>query len=838
MPALNIRYSLTAAMATLLAGNAMAENIPLSGVTPLNLSGNYVNPIELSGTVEAQGLQDGSWVRASGIFQAGLTNNASISLSSASPNQPSGNGSLYIQGAPMSGNPATLQGDFVNTGKLLAANLDDANVYVGDALITGQFKNQGTISLGNTLGAPATNLLIERATLSNGFENTGTISSTGDGTENLSITNSVIGYFNNKGTLSAEGARSVAFHFGTGNTITYTPSPAPGDDPMAPSQPTYYNSGTISAKGVGSIAAKLNDGHFENSGEIRADGTAVDLTGGGRLTQTTGLIEGGETALQGNFGLDPAPSFGSHAVFEGGTVRGDIRNMWVTDVYGNVSMDSALIQTRYFELGEGRLTLLRPHTQLDGNLELIGSELELTLSHATDQNRPVLNVTGEAEADSGSRILLTPKPNDFSTQGEQKYQLISASRWYRYDEDNQAIALTAGDLSVTSTSALLSVNSHSFDGNTLVANLEAVTGEKAAEVVAEAGASPDAQGAISEFSDELDHLSPTDPLFEDIANADAGQTAKLAEQLYPDVNGGANTLAITQQKSMENAVQQRGTALRGQPDNLGKGGVWVQALNGDGSQGRRQNITGFDMNASGIAVGADATLLPGLIAGAAYGYMDGNVKSHNGNKTDVDGNALTLYGSYQAGSFFVDSDLTYGWSDNHNKRYISNTRAKGNYHGNLAGVGLMTGYTFHLDRGVILEPRAGARYSNVQLDGYDESGSSAALHVGSQRYERGELGAGLRLSGNLPAGNGRLIPDASLMAWHDLIGDRVSTTSSFLIGGGSFETTGVRQSRDSYEAKLGLDYRLDAVSLGAGYRYEGSSDFNAHGVEARLRYDF
>ncbi|MGB3124259.1 MAG: hypothetical protein WBB95_10650 [Pseudomonas sp.] len=38
------------------------------------------------------------------------------------------------------------------------------------------------------------------------------------------------------------------------------------------------------------------------------------------------------------------------------------------------------------------------------------------------------------------------------------------------------------------------------------------------------------------------------------------------------------------------------------------------------------------------------------------------------------------------------------------------------------------------------------------MAGFDEKGSSAALSTQSQRYEVGELGAGLRLAGNLPLG--------------------------------------------------------------------------------------
>ena len=827
---MSTRHRLAIVIASIMADQACAESLSVIG-NPLQLADTYTNSIDLVGEAHTTEPLLTAWISATGTFQGGLNNHATVTVSGPTAGTISGNGALYLQSRNSS--PASIQGDFVQAGSLQASNIADATVYVGKANISGKFSNQGTISQSNTLGALSPtldnyNLLIDQSTLGGGFENSGVIHSQGDDFQNLVIENSKLYSFSNSGTISADGARSVAMLFGQGNKLLNT-----SDDVL-------YNRGTISAKGQGSIALKVESGlGVENAGLIQADGTAVDLSQTSiYYTQEDGLTAGGQIALLGNFSPDSTASSGTLASFDGGAVQGDIRNMWVTEVDGNVAMDSALIQTRYLELGGGRLTLLRPHTVLEGNLELIGSEMELTLSRATEQNRPILKVTGEAEVDPGSRILLTPKPNDFSTQGDQRYQLISASRWYQLGQESVEVPISASELSVASTSALLTVNSHEFEGNTLVANLRAITGEEAGQIVAEEGASVDAQTAIGELSGQIDKLLPTDPIFEQIANADAGQIAKFAESLYPEVNGGANAAAISQQRQMENAVRQRGMALRQLPDNLDKGGVWVQGLDGHGSQGRRQDITGFDMNASGIAAGADAVLAPGLIAGLAYGYMDGNVKSHNGNKTDIDGNALTLYGSYQQGGYFVDANLSYGWSENHSKRYIADTRAKGNYHGKLAGMSLLAGYDFALAHALVLEPRVGARYSNIRLDNYDESGSSAALHVNSQRYERGELGAGLRVAGALPAGKGQLVPEASLMAWHDLIGDRTSTTSSFLIGGGDFETTGVRLSRDSYEAALGLDYRLGAVSLGGGYRYEGSKDFNGRNLEARLRYDF
>lgn len=800
MPALFARHCLAAAIAAALSANAVADEIQVTGNSPLTLDGTYAHSLNLSGTASATATNS-SWVTASGTFQGDLLNQASVTV-----NGPS------------------------------ASNVVGSAVHLGGASIAGQFINQGSVTQSNTLGSASPNpsnstFAITNSSLGRGFENSGRIGANGDDLTALSIDHSQLWSFHNGGDISADGARSTALLIGAGNRLSND-----GSNTAYPGN-TLYNSGSISAKGSDSVGLKiLSDISVKNSGTIQADGVGVDLSAASTYyKQTAGLTAGGVTALKGNF--DPnagAKDSGSHASFEGGAVQGDIRNMWVTEVDGNVSMDAALIQSRYLELGGGRLTLLRPHTRLEGNLELIGSELELPLSNATDPSKAVLAVSGYAEVDPGSKVLLTPKPQDFSTRGATTYRLISASDWHKGERTPEPLA--AGDISVSSTSALLTVNSYGFDGNTLVANLQALQGEDAAAAIAGSGAGDNAQLALGQYSSLLAGLPSKDPLFQAFAHADAQQTARLAESLTPELNGGVNSASIAAQRLMEDATQ-RASRLR-TPENRNKGGVWVQALNTDGSQERRQGIDGYDLDANGIAVGADGEMAPGLVAGVAYGYLDGQVKHDNGNKTDISGHSLSLYGNYRNAGFFVDGNLTHSWNDNESQRFIAGTRAKANYDGDLLGLGLLAGYAFDLGAGVTLEPRAGARYSKVYLDGYREKGSSAALKVDAQRYESGELGAGLRLAGDLQLDKGRLTPEATLMAWHDAIGDRVSTTSSFVAGGGSFVSSGVRQARDSYEASLGLDYRLDAVSFGAGYRYQTRSDFDAHGLEARLRYAF
>jgi outer membrane autotransporter protein len=150
----------------------------------------------------------------------------------------------------------------------------------------------------------------------------------------------------------------------------------------------------------------------------------------------------------------------------------------------------------------------------------------------------------------------------------------------------------------------------------------------------------------------------------------------------------------------------------------------------------------------------------------------------------------------------------------------------------------LAGYSVRLKPNLLLEPQVGVRYANVAMDSYREKGSSASLNVGSQRYEVGEMGVGARLAAAFELGTGSLEPQAKVMAWHDVIGDKTGTTSAFVLGGDSFTSRGTTPVRDSYEMDLGLNYVIGAWSVGGAYNYVTSTGFNADTFTAKVRYAF
>ncbi|WP_338524062.1 autotransporter domain-containing protein [Pseudomonas batumici] len=359
----------------------------------------------------------------------------------------------------------------------------------------------------------------------------------------------------------------------------------------------------------------------------------------------------------------------------------------------------------------------------------------------------------------------------------------------------------------------------------------------AARLTGNAGAASQAFVAAVQ-SGQIDR---NDEIYQVFTDGSAEQVARLAGQLAPEVNGGVAQAAQTGHSLIAQATSDRTSTLRSGiswGETPMETGAWVQVLNSDANQGARQGVAGYKANSQGIAVGADGKLNEQVTLGVAYSHLGTEVKSDQGNKTDVTGHALTAYGSYEQDGYFVDGSLTFGQNANESTRQILDDRAKANYDSRLFGANVLAGYGFQLDNGVLVEPRVAGRYSHVSINGYQEKGSSAALSVKGQTVEVMELGAGVRVAGQFPLKQGTLEPEVKLMAYHDFKADRASSTSAFVQGGTPFVTDGAKPTSNSIEAGVGLNYRTGASTFGVSYDYLSKKDFDADSVQLKARYDF
>lgn len=832
--------------------------VPINPATSLTLTNSglhteyqqYTAPsVELTGSFSSTGSDRTAFESYSDNYAGDLVLNASID---ANGDDAGGVDFTTVESGGFTGPATQVQGNLINKGNIQVTG-NGVSAFLGDALkIQRDLINEGTLSVkGDTTLSDQTRAIefSEQSKLGGSLINAGSgrILAEGFGAAGISLAGGTInGRVINNGLIQVTGENAVGI---AADQYLSDRADLGGIE----------NNGRIIARGDDASAIELYSVSFNgpgrqilNTGVIEADDAAIVIAdfdldhtdGSGLWIENRGSIIAGDEAIDASQATD-----GVYLAWNGGDITGNLIDLNNIEITGNVlfngtdpSADGANIRMKddgWVDVGSdyantpAHLELGQPHTLLQGNIDVAGnSSLDLNLSSATDPNKAVLAVSGTAEFAKDSQIRLAAKGEDFRAEGS-RYTLV------------QAGTLDDRGVNVVSRSQLLNVDSYAVNGNQIVANVTAKKGEEVGEVIEQVGGSNNAQKAGSAFSNLISGLAannPNDPVFQAYvaASEDPAALRKLTEQLSPEVNRGATQAATTGQNLISNVTSSRTSSLRGASsgDVLKETGVWVQALYSEANQDLRDGVDGYNAYSRGVAVGADGKLNDQFTLGVAYSNLNSDVNSKNGNTTEVDTNAFTLYGSFEQDNYFVDASLTYGFNDNESKRHIAGTTAKGDYDSDLFGVNVIGGYTYHINPQLLIEPRLAARYSLVDIDGYREKGSSAALKVDSQRYEVAELGAGLRVAGSYSLGQGTFEPQAKLMAYHDFAADEAKSTSTFVLGDTPFVTSGANAVRNSYEAGVGADYKLGAVTLGVSYDYVGKTDFDADTFTAKVRYDF
>lgn len=804
-------------------GNHVKGNLILN--TTINNSGDFAGGIDLDAW------EDGSnW--ATNQIDGNLINKGSISVVGG------GSNALMID-------PATINGSVINQGLLSATGeplLDGNEIDVARALdfsgtIKGDLINDTTGRI-IASGTNAKGINLEGGRIDGMLINRGLIEVTGEGATAIDATTSGFGVnvdmvdlagIHNSGTIIASGDDAEGIRIDGAS--------------FKEAEAHVVNTGTIKATDAAIVIGNFD---IDSDDLLTRNDPALKIVNSGTLISEDEAVDASETNRSVYLTL-----------LGGSKITGNLIDLTTIEVYGNVnfsgtdsSSDGANIRLRqggWMDVGSvsqnapAHLNFAQPHTTIDGNVYVAGnSSLGLNLSNATRTDTAVLAVSGTAEFGKDAQIRLAAQGSDFSVEGT-TYTLFQAGKIDVLDATGDNVDPN-GKLNLVSSSALLKVDSYTVENNKLVATVTGKGTDEVNQILVGQGASANSQKALGSLGRDniLSKLNASDPLLRAFANADEAQLAKLAEQLTPEVNGGATQAATTSQNLVSNVTGSRTSSLRGASsgESFKDTGVWVQTLYSDASQDLRDGVAGYNAYSRGIAVGADGKLSDNLTLGLAYSFINTDVNGKSGNQTEVDSHAFTLYGGFEQGNYFVDASLTYGLNENDSKRSIGGTSAKADYDSDLLGLNVVGGYTYHINPQMLVEPRIAARYSLVNIDGYREKGSSAALKVEDQRYEAIELGAGLRVAGNYPLGAGTLQPQARLMAYHDFAADEAKSTSTFLLGNTPFVTSGAKAVRNSYEAGVGADYKLGAVTLGLNYDYIGKSGFDADVFSAKVRYDF
>ena len=416
--------------------------------------------------------------------------------------------------------------------------------------------------------------------------------------------------------------------------------------------------------------------------------------------------------------------------------------------------------------------------------------------------------------------------------------------------------LTGGNLLLDSTN--LVITNHVINTSPLVTwSANAVNGQALSITVDSINSAATVAGVTQQSAAAIDGLLTANSTLGGTVQGltTAAQLEKAGQQLRPEANNAsmqATMAAVDHVSSVIGTHQDETRTASNGNSGVSTGeaaqgvGFWMQGFGFKGDQSKRDSIDGYTANTGGFVLGGDTLVgngdfrVGGAVAYASTG-IDGDGAT-SANRTDVDSYQGSLYGSYNAGAWYVDAALGYGRHQYDTKRYVALAGASvtGSHDANqyLAKIG--AGYPMQMGK-VTITPMATMTYVNLDQDGYTEedgSHSGAALTVADTQTNSFRSGLGAKISVPLSEGSMKTAVEARAM-WNHEFADTNQDIAAVFAGGTSFTTAGVNQARDS--ANLGLGLNLSTANrqnLSVNYDAEVKSDYVGHTASFKFRYDF
>jgi outer membrane autotransporter protein len=205
----------------------------------------------------------------------------------------------------------------------------------------------------------------------------------------------------------------------------------------------------------------------------------------------------------------------------------------------------------------------------------------------------------------------------------------------------------------------------------------------------------------------------------------------------------------------------------------------------------------------------------------------------------------SAYGGYATKDSYLEAVLSYTRNQYENSRYLSvgsiTEQVYGNHGGETFSSYLRVGRYFQMGGGALLEPFAGMEYTRLYEEGFRESGAEGInLRIADRRVNSLTGEVGLRLSGPVDTGYGRLVPEISASWGYDFkIGDRRIDASFADSPGSEFSIPDQDPARHTGRLRAGLSF-LNQKGLSASVHYDGefSRQDGGHAIFGFLRYEY
>lgn len=275
--------------------------------------------------------------------------------------------------------------------------------------------------------------------------------------------------------------------------------------------------------------------------------------------------------------------------------------------------------------------------------------------------------------------------------------------------------------------------------------------------------------------------------------------------------------------------------------------AWVEVLgqwqryDGDG------NAASMKQRTSGIFLGMDNELgNSGWRLGGAIGFTHtrGEVPARQA-ESNINSYNATVYGGKSFGPGMgprinVLGGLALTWHDIETDRHIIGLKQDlaADYSAHAAQLFAEIGYIIGKYKSFRFEPFAGVSLGQQRVQGFHESGGSAALHGKSRTDNLANTTLGIRLNTDFQVGNkdGRL---RTSLGWRHAMGDISPSKSMAFADGQNFMVNGVPQARNSalVEVEANIETNTGQV-LVLGYQGEFGGGQRNHSAHVKVRWAF
>ena len=314
--------------------------------------------------------------------------------------------------------------------------------------------------------------------------------------------------------------------------------------------------------------------------------------------------------------------------------------------------------------------------------------------------------------------------------------------------------------------------------------------------------------------------------------------------------GGENTAALTSGLSKDDGkdVKDRKGVVETTPEPkywgfFASGNAIFTDIDAHGGDLQKSGFT-----TDGLMVGVDGKVHENWLVGTFFDYEHTSADMDNqGSQANVDSYTGGLYTGYHNEGYYGNGLFAYTHNDYNSHRNIFipgfNQAAAGNTSGNQFELNLDGGYDFHMNDRVTWGPILGMQYVHMDVDGFNETGASAAnLAVGSQNMDSLRSRAGMRIDYHRQIARQWAFATEVRAEWqHEFLDDSRGIGASFIGDGlAPFSVQTTNPQRDAALVGVGVDFTMrDRWTFFFDYDAQaGQQSYIEQSVKGGLKFSF